>query len=454
MGPYITREFAGWPPTLAAATVVIVLGVLLIRWAARRAGVPVQPALIVLVVLVAVAVTLRATVGIFFMATDAIVYDSQAMAVADRLHGLDTDPRIVPGKEGWPFLLGLVYFLAGHVPFAGLIIGCVATALSVVFVAKTAVVLWGGFSEPLLLLAYLASPLVLLFGPSLMRESLCWAATAAACCGAALVVERRPHGLTLFVVAVLAFMAVRLTLGLLLAGALTLLIVLIRLARARRYWWIAGISIASIIVFQVGGGLALDALGFDSDYLEANRQELSEIALTGFDPAPLGSGPLGLLWSATQLLPRLIVGPFPDEWGPEVVWLWVAVTTVVWFAVLFTALVRMYRAPRLWLAVLLVLGTLAVLLGMALTLTNYGIVVRLRGIPAIMLLPLVVGVVRGDQALSTSSLTASWSETLGDQPSRPRARRMSIPKSRGAAPARSTRSIAGSAIPSSAATDR
>jgi hypothetical protein len=134
----------------------------------------------------------------------------------------------------------------------------------------------------------------------------------------------------------------------------------------------------------------LNALGQSAEYLQANRQFISVDATTGFASAPLGSGPLGLITSAVQMVPRIVLGPFPWEVGFSAVWLWVIANDVIWIV----ALVIMIRRTRLLserrvIAVLIIAGAI-VLTGMALTLTNYGIVIRMRGIPYVMILPILI----------------------------------------------------------------
>jgi len=134
-------------------------------------------------------------------------------------------------------------------------------------------------------------------------------------------------------------------------------------------------------------------LSYSPGFVDDNRDYLAE-ATTGFSTPDRPPGTLGLIVSGLETLPRALIGPAPDEIGPQPVWLWVVANTVYWLVLLAAVVVRFpgrADAPtNTGVGVALVLIAAVAIVGMAVTLTNYGIVVRMRGMPTFLLLPLVL----------------------------------------------------------------
>ena len=389
-----------WPVTCASVLVVL-LGIGMIVWTARLLRVAARPALIVLACQVATAGAVLLLIGPFFMAPDGLVYDREAVDFAESLGG-ESEARLTAGKEGWPALLGLIYATIGRAPLVGFLVNGVVTALSSVFVAKTAVCIFGAVSNTRLLAAYLLSPLIVVLGPSLLREALCWLGTAMLCCGFAMVMRKQRPGMATAIVGLVILVTVRTSLGVLMVGAVTVVGLVIAS-------WARGMRLTAVTLVGVGAAAAtvlsipvLGSLGVGEEGLRENRLYLSD-ATTGFPAGDLGSGPLGLLMTAVGMLPRVAFGPFPWEVSAHIVWLWVLANTVFWFVILYATGRRVRRLADRSLALIFIGGAAIVLLGLSLTLTNYGIVVRMRGMPIMMLLPLVVGAV-GSRAADTERL--------------------------------------------------
>ena len=128
------------------------------------------------------------------------------------------------------------------------------------------------------------------------------------------------------------------------------------------------------------------AFGYSAEALFATRDYLAVSASTGFAPSDPFT-PLGL----ARALVQVGIGPMPWEYRPSPVWGWVFANWVYWVAIIGLALQGMRRAGVTFTAVALVVFACILLGGLAVALTNYGIVVRMRGPVMIALLPLVCG---------------------------------------------------------------
>lgn len=334
--------------------------------------------------------------GPFFLAADGPQYDLQAFQFAQSLKGESVEVQFAGGKEGWPVVLGLVYFLFGRVTFVGIIISCIAVAISAIFVSGSAELLAGRFSERALYMWYFLTPLILLLGPSLMREALCWMAVSMVSYGVIARSSGHTRGLLVALLGALILGAVRTSLAVLVIAGLAVSWVCLILISRKMYYVLAAIAIAVAALASILLSPTLGALDSAEASLQANRLYLSAEATTGFSTSVLGTGVGGFLVVVMEVFPRVLLGPFPWElgipWeaGESMVWLWVLSNSLIWLALLWVVL-RKRRLLKHRRAAALILGATAiVMLGMSLSLTNYGIIVRMRGTPMIMLLPLAL----------------------------------------------------------------
>lgn len=329
--------------------------------------------------------------GPFFLAADGPTYDRQAMGIVDVLRGeSETGVRITGGKEGWPAILAGLYFIFGRVPFLGILVNSLALAIAAVFAVKTAQITWGSYSQWRIVVFLFFNPLVVFLGPSMMREALSWMGISVVSCGLAMVFKSDRRGILLILLGEILLFWVRSTLSVLLAAGLGVASAVVYLVLKRRFWLLGLTAVAIVVIGLTMGESILSMLGQNEEYLRLNRENLSEDAVTGFAIKELGEGPLGFLGGAIALAPRLAFGPYLWEIGLAPVWIWVFANTIVWFALLAFAVWQTRKLPNRAASAVLWAAVAIVLVGMALTLTNYGIVVRLRGIPYMMLLPLVI----------------------------------------------------------------
>lgn len=123
----------------------------------------------------------------------------------------------------------------------------------------------------------------------------------------------------------------------------------------------------------------LQSAYFDADRVEVVRDSL-QTANSGFQSDI--TSPMGFL--ATLL--RVVLGPFPWEWGayptaiPDVLYWWVAMI------VIFRTLVKKNLPPG---SGLLLVGSAAILIAVTTGVTNYGMLLRVRAMVIVPLIPLL-----------------------------------------------------------------
>ena len=380
--------------TSAAIVLVVLAGaVWATRWLCRRqpslAGVVPWLATLVIALFLAVAFLDRP----FGSGTDEVVYHRQAVSV--RLSwiltgGLDADYlRLDGGKTGWPTILGTLYWVTGSLdPYLGVLVNAVVSYLALLLVAAAGNRVWGERQwRQWVGLVLVASPPVLIFGASLLREAWVWLAVAIAVHALLYLCDRRwrPGGLTLVLAVAIAFW-IRAPLSAIILGAV------LGALLAAWVWQRLDIS-GAVVAMALMAVLGLQALaqvtaafGYSAEALFATRDYLAVSASTGFAPSDPFT-PLGL----ARALVQVGIGPMPWEYRPSPVWGWVFVNWVYWVVVIGLVLRAMRRAGVTFAAVALVVFACILLAGLAVALTNYGIVVRMRGTVLIALLPLVWG---------------------------------------------------------------
>jgi hypothetical protein len=224
-----------------------------------------------------------------------------------------------------------------------------------------------------------------------MREAISWLGVALLGCGAALMIAGRAGG-RIMLAGALVSIAIRPNLGLFVTLTALGAVVAVRLFIQRRFARLGAFLVGSALGAYFLGPTIITILEFSPAFVEDNRDYLGE-ATTGFvAPETSLTGTPRLIVTGLLTLPRAVLGPLPSEIGAEPVWLWVIVNVLYWFALLALVVIRFRGRPDVG-AVLLLTASIA-MVGIAITLTNYGIVVRMRGMPMFLLLPLVLAPLR------------------------------------------------------------
>lgn len=340
--------------------------------------------------------------------TDEVVYHSQASGVRLSL-ALTGDvtsqyASLDQGKYGWPTVLGVIYWLAGNTsPYLGVFINANLTFVTLLLAAVAGQRLYPRTTPgPWHALMLVGSPTVLIFGASLLREASAWLAVILSVHAVLCALRRRKAvALGLLLVAEALALWVRTPLAVIIAAAF---VAAVFLAAVFRRW---GLRVAAVVlVGSFGAGLkvlvpVLAAAGYSPSLLLVARDYLATVSTTGFvarDPFT----PLGMV----EALVRVGFGPFPWEYAPAGVWLWVLGNHLYWLALVVVVVLALRRGGLDPARVAVVTLCAILLAGIAVGLTNYGIVVRMRGTLVIAVLPLAWGGLSGMRRQTTTQEVA------------------------------------------------
>lgn len=329
--------------------------------------------------------------------TDEVVYHSQASGV--RLSLVLTGDitsqyaSLDQGKYGWPTVLGVIYWLAGNTsPYLGVFINANLTFITLLLAAAAGQRLYPRTSPgPWHTLMLVASPTVLIFGASLLREASAWLAVIlsvhALLCALR---QRKVVAIGLLLAAVGLAMWVRTPLAVIITAAFAAAVVL---AVVFQKWGLKAAIAVLVGSFAVGLKVLVPVLataGYSPSLLLVARDYLASISTTGFvarDPFT----PAGMV----EALVRVGFGPLPWEYAPAAVWVWVLGNQLYWLALVVVAVLALRRWGLDPVRIGVVALCTVLLAGIAVGLTNYGIVVRMRGTLVIAVLPLAWGGLSG-----------------------------------------------------------
>jgi hypothetical protein len=325
--------------------------------------------------------------------TDEVVYQSQAEAVSRSLSltGDVTSRYAVldEGKYGWPAVLGTVYWLSGaDSPYLGIFLNGTVTYMALLLVAAVGQRLFPTVRpNPLHVALMITAPAVLMFGVSLMREPWAWLAIAIGMHSLLSAQRgRRAEAIGLLLVACAAAFWIRTPLAVIIVGAwgggLFVSWVYRRTGPLGAVAALTGCFVAGLQVLVP----ILAAAGYSPQLLLIARDYLAAIASTGFvsrDPFTI----VGMI----EALVRVGVGPLPWEYRPSPVWGWIFLNQVHWLVVAGLALLAWRRRGGDAARVALLAFCVVLLAGIAIGLTNYGIVVRMRASLVVAVIPLAWG---------------------------------------------------------------
>ena len=314
------------------------------------------------------------------IAGDAFVYDAQALGSLEAR----------AGKEGFSILLGGLYKTFGTTPVVGLLLNALLTGLLVVVVAKTAGRLGGERAARIAAVTALILPPFIWWGSQLLREAPMWILIAlAADAAVAMAIEglswRRAAWL---LVVCLAMLTVRAPVAAVVAVSLALGLVLASAPRPgdhiRRVAMIGGAILLAFFLFPRFE--ALQSLEEENSASIVYSRNYLATANTGFgeESALTTSGLVGQLPSA---LPLVVFGPLP--WQLPSSGLAAVADTFAWWFILYWG-VRGFGPlhRRFGRASWVLIVPAAALVGvLALTLANFGIVIRMRAMIVVLLLP-------------------------------------------------------------------
>lgn len=339
--------------------------------------------------------TLAAAIWVYSpLSGDARVYDLQARGLASAWQGLPVDsyPPMGAGKEGFAVALGVLYRVAGPVPWAGIILNTLAAALLVVVVSNTTAKMAGPHAARAApVLATILPPFM--FWPSLLlREAWIWLLIALI---AESMVAASTEGLTAkrgrrLVISFLLLTTLRAPIAALLALVCLATLVWSRPRRSgeflRRMGLIGVLAISVVALFRVLPGFQR-LLDTNAEDIASNRNELSISASTGFGDEVTPTS-IGLVSQLPRTIPIVVFGPFPARLRESARLAWLDVAAW-WFGLIYA--VKGYRTLRGYnhkSSRVLVAMAAVILLIIAVVMGNIGIVIRERAMALVLLVPL------------------------------------------------------------------
>jgi len=333
-----------------------------------------------------------------------------------------------PGKGFWPLIIGAMSYLAGPVVVSPIVLNALILTIMAMVIDRTVALLGAKAPGWVLPLALLTSAPILLFGPSLLREAIFWLGVSVGVLAIAHAGRSRYWPAAIYTLSSASLLlAVRPDAGVVIAyGFVTVTI------------WLFGFSctqkmlskrVASLLLFALVG-LSFPAV-FDFMRPDTSASDIDTAADALSNPkvvsafgnsgpvnsdSPGNSGPVNsdspgnswwevfcaeslggaILCSAAENLPHALLGPFPWEYGPELIWLIAGASGVHFLIVLGLAGWYLLRAQGRRLPALgIFLVALLSMIMFSSILTNYGILIRFRAATEIMLLPLAVSGFQG-----------------------------------------------------------
>jgi len=363
---------------LALALCILTGAAATLAWA-RRLDV-VLPAAVALVVQGVLAIGLYLAVGLW--APDATLYDDLAREVAAHLGGGPPPSAMGEGKEAFPNLLGVVYYVVGAAPAIGLALNWAAHGLLVTTLAGVA----KRTGLPVVRTAWLAAllPPALFWSSFLLRESISWLLMALFIFALVGLARRITlSDVILVATSLVALLWFRGTAAIIL-GAVGMAVLV---ASARRTPILLRLGVALGALLVLAPRLADLLAGYTTiGDLGAKRSLLSSAAdTTSFGGETAEQA--GQASSFVDSILRVAVGPYPWEWptlGAPF-----ALDALVWWAVIALTAVGWWKAPNRVVLLLIVLPALAISVALMLTSGNYGTMQRLRVQTSVLLLPVV-----------------------------------------------------------------
>ncbi|MBH0008128.1 hypothetical protein [Salinibacterium sp. SWN1162] len=393
--------FASLLILILCGTFVLVTSVRSVRSA--NIGVPV-----VLSVLASVGLLIVNTSLEPYLTNDQTTWHALGVGAADFLNGTSSQSvDYVAGKEGYIWLLGGLYAIAGNTPLVPIALNILFHALLVTTVAGTTEEVADSFqldarakarSVNAAALATAVLPSIVIWVPVILRESFSmFAVSAATLCMLRFVRSRRVWYLIAGAPFLISLYWVRESFALAVFFALCVGGVFVAL-QASKYSALLRIALvsAAVIAFPRILQILESTVGINEERVVTATAELSSIAASGF-------GGLGYNASLSEVLlttaPRVLLGPFPWEFELSGVMLLAVMEGTIWLVVLALAAQAIVRGRRLTrpgggplddltASPILLIVAAVVLLALMLSIGNYGILARLRPNALVLMIPL------------------------------------------------------------------
>jgi hypothetical protein len=395
---------------LVAALVLLVAFHIFVLSATKRFGVSKWVAPIVVPTVFFVGLVLWVPSSPFFIPSDGSYYQAWGYSLSQSWTGQSAplESTLWPGKGVWPLIIGVFHFFLGPVVVTLIAFNSIVLGFSVVALQKAILLLTGKNPTWSILLLVLSSAPFVMFGPSVLRESLFWLGAS----GGVLALcyfhrGRIPAGLFSLIAGSAVLLLFRSDAGTVIVFALMVVSVFqigfVLGKRSRSQKTLASLALVGLLA---SSPLAFDGMRpgtTDGKIVAAAHKDLSgPSVLSGFnsadnlntcDTATSGGSDLliTILCHSAVNLPQALFGPFFWEYGPEPIWLISGLSTLHFLVLLALSLVFLTnKESRGWvpIGIFLVAGLSFIMFSGLLS--NYGILIRFRATTEILLLPLAV----------------------------------------------------------------
>jgi hypothetical protein len=409
-------------PNLILTLILLAAFGVLFWFGSKKMGVSRLPVALIAPPLLIAGLVLYLPASPLHLPSDGQVYQAWGYAISDSWAGVASqvpDRPLWPGKGSWPLIIALFHSIVGPVAILLIVFNTMVFGATVLALQKSVLLLTGKNTRWSMVIVVLSSTPFILFGPSLLRESLFWLGISGGVLALSYLRSKK-IGLALASVSWGSFLllAVRPDAGVVLVyaflGVTTVLVGLLGSTRSapRRI-----IAVATLGALAVSAPQAFDFVrpGTDAGFVDRASRGLSRQSVeTGFSSRPESNAlssdgtSIGILADVQDTcektlavkiacrglenLPRALAGPFYWEYGPESIWIISGLSTLHFLALAGLSVVYLVtRGGRNWVtAGMMGVATISLVMFAAIF-TNYGILIRFRAATEIVLLPLAIG---------------------------------------------------------------
>ena len=415
------------------AIVLIAVSVFFLRRLARMWRVSALPILVVMPVLSFVGSLLYLPLSPLYLRNDGEFYQAWGFSLAATWTTgapVVVGEPLIPGKGFLPLIIGVMSVLVGPVTLAVIALNVAVLGLCLVLIQKATILIGNQSPRWSIVAAFLTCSPILLWGPSLLRESIFWLGSALGILAISYAARNRyVPAFFLSGFSTLTLMAIRPDVGLFIVyGIFFMLTFLILIVGPKRSWLRSSIASLILLALAVSFPPVFEIVrpSISTSLVKEISQDLSKASVTtAFEPnenSPAlsdqdwcspDSWHLLLMCEALSNLPRAVFGPFPWEYGAELIWLVAGASTLHFLLVLALSCFHIFvsRGHR-WPSSAIFILAWGTVLVFSSVLTSYGILIRFRAVSEIMLMPLALS-----GALTLAPKIRKWVTNL-DTPGR------------------------------------
>lgn len=350
-----------------------------------------------------------------YLVADEITWHNEGIRVAEAFLGHSDMGRagLTSGKEGYSWLVGGIYAVTGPVPMLLIILNIVLYALLVPILAVITGILakdlrfteMQGTRAVTFAVYFIAlTPVIIFWSPRMLREVISmFLISLSVLCLLLFYRDKRLRYLFGMASAVTLMVAIRADIGGGLGASLVAGVIFISLLRFQGWITRLALSVPLLALFIF---MAWNYVNSRSD-LNASVAAQQNIYLGEANSAYSGLESLRGADSIIDIilfnLPKVLLGPFPNELNSSMIMLFAAFSNIFWLSLLLLAsrifILRRFsfenkswsngQASRRWHGVLLIAILLAAFIGMlSMSSGNYGLMIRMRLMPFVLLIPL------------------------------------------------------------------